>query len=56
MSRSGSLQYSLELSATKPQFVTEGAPPFRIVDVNQQWLQLCEFTRDEVVGSTPRIL
>ena len=60
----------VELSETVPQFgtcalrtrplthaaVTEGKPPFRIVAVNDSWLDTCGFTRNQVMGATAKIM
>ena len=35
-----------------PMAITETHPPFKIFDVNDDWTQLCGYTRQEAVGST----
>jgi len=47
---------SVSLSHIKPQFVTEGTPPFRILAVNQIWLDTCGYQYDEVIGKTASII
>jgi len=55
--RASTLQPSLSLlEQDTPQLVTAGEPPYTILDVNEAWLQVCEFSRDEVVGQTLRLL
>ena len=46
----------VQLSLHTPQIVTSGIKPYRVVDVNQKWLDFCGFCRDEVVGETLQIL
>mmetsp|Transcript_6292 Transcript_6292/g.14210 ORF Transcript_6292/g.14210 Transcript_6292/m.14210 type:complete len:357 (+) Transcript_6292:87-1157(+) len=36
----------------RPMAITESKPPFKIVDVNKAWTELCGYTRDEAVDST----
>ena len=36
--------------------VTEGTHPFRILTVNQKWLDACGFTSEEVVGKTAALM
>jgi len=36
--------------------VTEGAAPFRILAVNQPWLNTCGFTYSEVIGKTAALM
>ena len=43
-------------NADVPQIVTEAAPPFRIVHVNQMWCNLCGYAAEEVIGATCKIL
>lgn len=49
-------QVGSELSRSWPQIVTEGEAPFRIVDVNELWLDVCGFRRKDVMGNTLRIV
>ncbi|KAL7540693.1 hypothetical protein ACHAXR_010306 [Thalassiosira sp. AJA248-18] len=37
---------------SRPMAITEIAKPFKIVDVNKAWSQLCGYTREEAIGST----
>lgn len=39
-----------------PMVITETHSPFTIVDVNQDWTELCGYTRQEAVGSTLALL
>ncbi|EED90819.1 predicted protein [Thalassiosira pseudonana CCMP1335] len=32
--------------------ITETIPPFKIVDVNKAWVDLCGYSREEAIGST----
>ena len=36
--------------------VTEGKSPFRIVSVNESWLDSCGFRRKQVLGQTAKIM
>ena len=42
--------------ATGPAFVTTATSPFAIMDVNDEWLATCGFSKREIVGETPAIL
>ena len=39
-----------------PALLFSGYPPFSVTDVNDLWLQLCGFSRHEVIGQTMRII
>jgi hypothetical protein len=44
------------LPADEPAVLFSGYPPFPVTDVNDLWLQVCGFSREEVVGQTMRII
>ena len=53
--RASTLQCSLSLlEQHTPQLVIAGAPPYDILDVNEAWLQVCQFRREEVIGHVAR--
>jgi len=37
-------------------FITEGLPPYKILRVNQLWLDQCGFSLVDTIGATPKIL
>ena len=45
-----------QLREDQAQVMTSGDPPYSIVDVNKKWLEVCEFSREEVIGKTQQIL
>ena len=47
---------ALQLEEDQAQIVTLGEPPYSIIDVNKKWLELCEFSREEVIGKTQKLL
>lgn len=50
------LAQTIPLSTREVQFLTEGSAPYRIVAVNELWLKLCSYERNEVLGGTCKIL
>ncbi|KAL3801655.1 hypothetical protein HJC23_013160 [Cyclotella cryptica] len=36
--------------------ITEATPPFKIIDVNKAWIDLCGYSRKQAIGSTLKIL
>jgi len=50
------LPMALHFSQSQARVITEHSPPFRIVHVNQAWVDLCGFSYNEAVGSTLHIL
>lgn len=49
-------QFGLQLTDYCPQIITTGEPPYRVIDVNDLWLDVCGFRRDDVMGDTLRIV
>lgn len=46
----------VQLSEDTPQIVTSGHPPYRVIDVNEQWLKYCGYRKEEVLGQTLSLL
>ena len=47
---------TFQLPTDEPAVLFSGYPPFPVTDVNDMWLQVCGFSREEVVGQTMRII
>ena len=50
------LEFGNRLDHPRAMAVTETEPPFKIVDVNNAWIDLCGYSREEAVGSTLKAL
>ena len=47
---------AVEFAEDTPQIITSSRPPYRVVDVNQKWLNFCGYSRNEIVGKTLDLL
>merc|ERR1711939_151011 len=47
---------AVEFAEDTPQIITSSRPPYRVVDVNEKWLNFCGYSRNEVVGKTLDLL
>jgi hypothetical protein len=45
-----------EASHRRARVITEGKSPYRILQINAAWVELCGFEADEAVGSTLALL
>jgi hypothetical protein len=46
----------LRLLSNIPSLLFAGIPPYRVVDVNHTWLEVCKFRRQDVIGNTMSII